>query len=260
MKLQGKTVLITGASAGIGAACAAAFRGRGANISVVARSRDKLEQVAGGGAVVTAGDLTDPAVRERCVQNTLDRFGAIDVLVNNAGIGLYVPSWRADEAETRAVIELNLMTPLAMIRLVAPHMVQRGSGMIVNVGSIAGKVTLPWMTIYSASKYALASLSDGLRLELKHAGVKTMTVCPGYVKTGFHSHTLGGEVPPSIQRSKKFAITPEHCAERIVAGVEKEKRTVMTPRAGWLLVAVARILPGLVDAQLHRMYRSAENG
>jgi short-subunit dehydrogenase len=260
MKLQGKTVLITGASAGIGAACMEAFRHRGANVSGVARSHETLEQAAGNGSLVTAGDLTDPDVRQQCVDRTLERFGSIDVLVNNAGVGLYVPSWRAGEAETRAMLELNLFVPMAMTRLVAPQMVERRSGMIVNVGSIAGKVTLPWMTIYSASKYALGSLTDGLRIELKDTGVKAMTVCPGYVKTGFHSHMLGGEIPLSIQRSKKFAITPEQCAADIVAGVEREKRTVMSPKVGWLLVALARLFPGVVDARLHRMYRSAENG
>ena len=147
-----------------------------------------------------------------------------------------------------------------MTRLVAPHMVAKRSGMIVNVGSIAGKVTLPWMTVYSATKYALGSLTEGLRLELKDTGVKTMVVCPGYVKTGFHSHMLGGEIPLAIQRSKKFAITPAQCAADIVAGVEKEKRTVMTPKVGWLLVGLARLFPSLVDARLHRLYRSAENG
>ena len=116
------------------------------------------------------------------------------------------------------------------------------------------------MTVYSATKYALGSLTEGLRLELKDSGVKTMVVCPGYVQTGFHSHMLGGNIPLSIQRSKKFTITPAQCAADIVKGVEKEKRTVMTPKVGWLMVGIARLFPSLVDSRLHRMYRSAENG
>ncbi len=258
MKLEGKTVLITGASEGIGAACAEAFRRRGARLSLVARSREKLEKVAGTDGLVTAGDLTDPEVRAACVEATLDRFGSIDVLVNNAGIGLYTPSWQADMADIRHLMELNFFVPVAMAQLVVPHMARRGGGTIVNVGSIAGKVTLPWMTIYSASKFALGSWTDGLRLELKDKRIHAINVCPGYVKTGFQDHMLGGRVPRSIRRSKKFAITAEQCAEAIVRGVERNKRTIVTPAAGWALVAAARLLPGLLDWQLYRLYRGAE--
>jgi len=226
-------------------------------VSLVARSRERLERAGGGDAVITAGDLLEEEVRRRAVEATLERFGSIDVLVNNAGVGLYTPSWKAAEEDVRYMVELNLMVPMQMTRLAAPHMVERGSGMIVNVGSIAGKVTLPWMTVYSASKYAIGSLTDGLRMELAGTGVKAMTVCPGYVRTGFHEHLISGRVPESIQRSRKFAITPEQCAEALVRGVEKEKRTVMAPAVGWLLVGFARLFPSLVDWRLHRMYRSA---
>jgi len=260
MKLEGKVVLITGASEGIGAACVESFRRRGAEISVVARSREKLERVTGTDAVITAGDLLSESTRRQAVEGSIERFGRIDILINNAGIGLYNPSWRADMDDIRYLMELNLITPIRLTQLVVPGMIEQGSGMIVNVGSIGGKLTLPWMTVYSASKYALGSLTDGLRIELKDTGVKTMTVCPGYVKTGFHDHLLSGKVPAAIQRSRKMAITPEQCAEAIARGVEKEKRTVMAPAAGWVLIAVARLCPSLVDWQMHRMYRSAEKG
>ena len=85
-----------------------------------------------------------------------------------------------------------------------------------------------------------------------------MTVCPGYVKTRFHEHMIAGKVPASIQRSRRFAITAGRCAEAIVRGVEKQKRTVMTPAVGWVLVGLERILPSLVDWQLHRLYRGIE--
>ncbi len=256
MEIAGKTVLITGASEGIGAACAEAFRRRGANISLAARSREKLERVGGEKALITAGDLTDHEVRRQAVRATVEKFGSVDILINNAGVGLYGPSWKADMADVRALWELNFFVPLAMIQLVVPHMAPRGAGVIVNVGSIAGKVTLPWMTLYSASKYALGSLSDGLRMELKPKGIHTITVCPGYVKTGFQDHVLFGQAPPSIQRSRKFAVTAQQCAEAIVRGVERNQRTVMTPRVGWLFVALERVLPSAVDWQLCRLYRS----
>ena len=158
--------------------------------------------------------------------------------------------------DVRHMVELNLFVPLEMIQLAVPHVEKAGGGTIVNVGSIAGKVTLPWMTLYSMTKYGLGSLTDGLRMELKDKRIHTINVCPGYVRTRFQDNVLTGTVPPSIQRSKKFAITAEQCAEAIAKGVERGKRTVLTPGVGWFLVALERLFPSLVDWQLHRMYRS----
>ncbi|HUE04647.1 MAG TPA: SDR family NAD(P)-dependent oxidoreductase [Bryobacteraceae bacterium] len=250
MRIDGKVVLLTGASEGIGAACARAFGKRGARLSLVARTEEKMRAMACPAAVITAGDLTVPAVREAAVAATIDRFGAIDILINNAGMGLYHSAWSASLADARSLFELNFFVPLALTQLVAPHMRERGSGVIVNVASVAGRVTLPWLTLYSASKYALCSLTDGLRMELRKDGIHTITVCPGYVKTGFQDHALGGDPPPRIARSKQFAITPEQCAEAMVRGVERGARTVMAPRSGWLFVLAERLFPSLVDAQM----------
>jgi len=255
MRIDGKVVLITGASEGIGAACAAAFRQRGARLSLVARSEAKLRAAGGPDAVITPGDLTLPETREAAVNATLARFGGIDILINNAGMGLYDPAWSASLDDARRLYELNFFVPLALTQLVVPHMRERGGGTIVNVSSIAGRVTLPWLTLYSASKYALCALTDGLRMELKTQGIHTVTVCPGYVKTNFQDHVLAGEPPPRVAHAKQFAITPKQCAEAIAHGVEHGARTVMAPRSGWLFVLAERLFPSLVDAQLARMLR-----
>ena len=256
MQIRDKVVLITGASEGIGAACVDAFRRRGARLALTARSRSKLLQVGGSDAFVVAGDITDAAVREEVVKRTVEKFGTIDVLVNSAGVGLYAPAWSARMEDVRGMFELNFFALLGMTQLVAPLMRAQRSGTIVNIGSIAGKVTLPWLTLYSASKYALGSLTDGLRMELKRDGVHAMTVCPGYVSTGFQSHVIAGSAPPSVQRSRTFKITAAQCAEAIARGVERNARTVVTPRAGWFFIIMERLLPSLVDAQMERMYRS----
>jgi len=256
MQIDQKVVVITGASEGIGAACAEAFRRRGARLALIARSKDKLERVAGSDAFAFAGDLTLEGDRSRFVDATLARYGQIDILINNAGVGLYSPSWQAPMSEVRKMYELNLFAALGMIQLVTPHMRARSSGFIVNVGSIAGKVTLPWLTLYSASKYALGSLTDGLRMELKKDGIQAMTVCPGYVSTGFQSHILMGQVPSSVQSSNLFRITAEQCAEAIARGVESDSRTVVTPRfAGWMFVILERLFPSFVDSRLEAMNR-----
>src|SRR5581483_7391136 len=237
MRIDGKVALITGASEGIGAACVRAFHARGVRVALIARDEAKLRAVAGENDRVLTGDLTSAEDRRRVVEGALAHFGRIDILVNNAGVGLYAPAHQAPMEPTRRLFELNFFAPLEMTQLVAPGMIRQGSGAIVNVSSIAGKVTLPWFTLYSASKYALCSLSDGLRMELRRSGIHVMKVCPGYVDTGFQAHVLGGESPAGVRGTRRtFAITAEQCAEAIARGLERNARTVLTPRTGWLFV------------------------
>jgi short-subunit dehydrogenase len=254
MRLDGKVILVTGASEGIGAACAQVFRARGARLSLIARSENKLRQVSTADDLITTGDLRDAAARRELVRRTLSHFGRIDMLVNNAGVGLYAPAWRAPLDQTRDMFELNFMAPLDLIQQVVPDMKSRRSGVIVNIGSIAGKVTLPWFTLYSASKYAIGSLTDGLRMELRSFGIHTMTVCPGYVKTRFQRNVLAGDPPNLSGMRKRWAITPEKCAEDIARGIERSSRTVVTPGTGWVLVALERLMPGIVDRRLEHIY------
>ena len=191
------------------------------------------------------------------MERTLERFGSIDLLINNAGVGLYLHSWSTPMEEVRELMELNFFALLGMIQTVAPHMRQRRSGTIVNVGSIAGKMPLPWMTLYSASKYAVGALTEGLRMELRGDGVKTMLVCPGYVTTGFQEHVRAGQAPEAVVRGRRMAITAAECARAIRRGVERDARTVMAPRAGWILVALARLFPSQVEARMARMNGTA---
>jgi short-subunit dehydrogenase len=254
--LNGKVVLITGASRGIGAACARAFALRGARLLLAGRSAEALARVCEAtrpaeAAPLTA-DLRRPEEVASLAERALARYGRIDVLVNNAGIGLYQPSWQTDPSLLREMMEVNFFAPAELIRRIAPSM-RRHGGVIVNVSSVAGKVSLPWLTLYSSSKAALNFLSDGLRLELREAGVRVVAVCPGYVSTGFPEHVLGGRIPRAVLNRKRFTITAEQCASAIVASVEKEKRTVVTPAAGWLLVGAAWLFPAVVDRVLARM-------
>ncbi len=250
MQIEGQVVLITGASEGIGAACAAAFRKRGARLSLTARSEDRLRAAGGPDALVTPGDITLPETRERVVRRTLEHYGAIDILVNNAGMGLYTAAWQASDEDTRRLFELNVFAPLALSRLVIPHMRERRRGMIVNICSMAGKMTLPWFTLYSVTKYALGSLTEGLRMELLADGVHAMLVCPAYVKTSFQKHAMGSRPPAKVVKGKNFAISAEECAADVVRGVERNARTVVTPRYGWIIIAVARLFPSVMQSQL----------
>jgi short-subunit dehydrogenase len=254
--LADKVVIITGASEGIGAALAAEFARAGARLSLTARSEAGLKQAAGPDALLTPGDLTDGSVRSRIVDRTLERFGAIDILINNAGAGLYIPSWSVPMEQVRSLMELNFFAALGMIQLVVPHMRQRRTGTLVNVGSIGGKVTLPWMTVYSASKYAIGSLTEGLRMELRCDGIHAMLAAPGYVKTGFQRHSIG-QPPEAVLRSRRFAIEPARCALDIRRGVERQARTVVTPPSSWLLAFAAHLFPGLTQARMAKINGTA---
>lgn len=260
MQIENKVVLITGASQGIGAACAAEFARRGAKVALTARSEAGLRRAAesaGADTLILPADLLEEAQRRAVVARANERFGRIDILINNAGCGLYTPSWNVPMEEARRLMELNFFVPLAMSQLVAPEMRQRRTGFIVNVGSIAGKVTLPWMTLYSVSKYALNSLTEGMRMELMAAGVRTMIVCPGYVKTAFQQNVIAGKPPESVIRGRRFAIEAAVCAKAIRQGVERDARTVVTPRAGWMLAAASRLFPALMEGRLARMNGTA---
>lgn len=167
---------------------------------------------------------------------------------------MYAPSWKADLEGVRRMFELNYFAVLEMIQHAVPHMKRQGGGAIVNVSSIGGMIPLPWFTNYTASKYAVCGLTDGLRIELSASGIHCMAVCPGYVQTGFQRNVISGKPPDKLWRARKFAITPEQCAQALVRGLERNARTVIVPRAGRLLALAYAIAPSLVDRRLRSIY------
>jgi len=195
--------------------------------------------------------------RERAADEALAALGRIDILINNAGVGVYAPSWRTPMDDMRRMFEVNLFAAVDLTQRLTPSMVERGSGLVVNVASIASKVPLPWFTLYSASKAALEAFTRGLRMELAATGVGAMLVCPGYVHTNFQASVLGGRPPAKLSSSKRFASTAETVARAVADGIEGNARTVMTPGLGWALVAASRLAPDLVDARLRGMMESA---
>ena len=257
MRIEGKVVLITGASGGIGAACAAEFAACGAKLSLVARNEEGLRRAGGSGALITPGDITLEESRRLAVERTLERFGVIDILINNAAVGLYQPSWEMPLDEARHLMELNFFAPLALTQLVVPHMRQRRAGLIVNVGSIGGKVVLPWLTIYCATKFALGALTEGQRMELRRDGIRTMMVCPGYVQTNFQENARGGHAPDRVIKARTRALTAPQVAAALRRGVERDARTVVTPRVGWLFVLAMRLFPAFVESRMAQVNGTA---
>ena len=255
MDFRDKVVLITGASSGIGRACAQAFAAEGAKLVLTARSREGLEETArlaaSGETLLLPADLTDMQAVAALSEEVRRRHARLDILVNNAGVGLYIPSYESAPDAVRRMFELNLFAPVELTRRLLPAL---GAGScIVNVSSIVGKIPLPWMPLYSASKYALSAYSDALRMELDGTGIRVLAVHPGYVSTEFGRNTIEGEIPANVGGRQRFGVTAEQCAAAMLRGVRKGKRTVVTPAAGWALVAAARVFPGLVYKRLARM-------
>lgn len=189
--LAGQVIIVTGASAGIGEATARRLARAGAKVVISARRQDRLEALArdidasGANLLAVAGDITNAADREKLVAAARQKFGRIDGLVNNAGYGTRGPVEIAPVELIRKNYETNIFSLIALTQLVLPEMRGRGSGCIVNIGSVAGKIARPLSSIYDSTKHALEALTDGLRGELKPFGVRVTLIRPGFILTEF---------------------------------------------------------------------------
>ena len=265
-RLAGKVVLITGASQGIGRALARRLAAERCRLVLVARSGNQIESLAGeleelarktglsSGpvAVAVAGDVTDPDVARRAVDRALETFSGLDVLVNNAGVGLRAPVARLAPVDLEDVFRVNVVGALNFIRAAVPHLVDQGRGLIVNVSSIGARQPVPYLGGYGATKAALAALSESLRMELAGTGVAVLTVFPGSVETGFKTKAKGEPYP---ERKSASRLSPEEVAERILLAAEAGRREVrILSRGESLGLLLGRVLPGVVERQLIRRY------
>jgi short-subunit dehydrogenase len=250
--LEGRVVIVTGASQGIGSHLAAALRRRGSKLVLTARNEAGLRAAAGPGDLIIAGDLTNDATRVSIVDQAIARFGHIDVVINNAGRGSYYRPSAAPLEDARSMFELNFFAPFHLAQLATPFLLRTG-GTVVNISSIAGQMSLPWLPLYSASKFALTSLSATQRMELRRQGVNVMTVFPGYVDTDFQAHATGDRPPAQVIQGKRFAVSAEDCSAAIIRGIERRSREVVTPRIGWLAIWSHRLFPGLVESRMERV-------
>jgi NAD(P)-dependent dehydrogenase (short-subunit alcohol dehydrogenase family) len=176
--------LVTGASSGFGLAIAEAALERGDSVMATSRSIDSIELEAGDRVELFALDVTDPAQREAAVEATLDRFGRIDVLVNNAGRTQVGAVEETTDQELRDLFDLHFFAPAALTRAVLPHMRRQGGGAIVQMSSVGGQVTAAGFGAYCATKFALEGLTETLQEEVAPFGVRTLIVEPGAFRTG----------------------------------------------------------------------------
>jgi NADP-dependent 3-hydroxy acid dehydrogenase YdfG len=193
-QVAGQVALITGASRGIGLAIARRLGKMGARVSICARDQDHLDKAVSGlsaegiEVIATPTDVTREDQISTLVRNTQQKLGPIDILVNNAGIGIFGPFHQQSEADWELVLNTNLKSAFLMSRAVAPEMIRRKTGQIINISSLAGKNTFGNGAIYCASKWGLLGLTGCMAEDLRGHGVRVSAICPGSVNTEFSTH------------------------------------------------------------------------
>ena len=262
MQIEGRTVIITGASSGIGQETAREFARRRAHVVLASRNREALDRLAAeladfpGRRLVVPTDVTDRYAVEALVRRTVEEFDGVDVLVNNAGLGLFAPIVGGSLDNMHHLFAVNFWGSVHCIQATVPYMRRQGRGHVVNVSSLAGKMAVPYLGIYSATKHALAAVSSALRSELAGTGIGVSAVYPGITDTGFQENMLR-EVempqPPSYVPTVQGAAV----ARRIAQAVRWNLRDVYVTLADLAAVSAYPLAPGLADWAVRRLWLSS---
>jgi len=230
-----KRVLITGVSRGLGKAMALEFQSRGFEVIGVSRSKPDID------IKHIAADITNTDHVELVVNKLKDSQG-LDVIINNAGVGIY-DSWEnLDMHDFRSVMELNVFAQVQLTQKLIPFL-KKSKGTIINISSVAGKIYVPYMGVYSVSKFSMSAFSDSLRAELKKDKVKVLNVCPGRINTGFSNRAFGKLKPPKTP----FGSTPENFAKAVYKSYRRKKRELIYPSWYELVILVVQMVPWLWD-------------
>lgn len=263
MRVTGKTVVITGASMGIGEQIAAVFLREGANVVVSSRDIQRTEAARGrlgspDRTFAVACDVRKRSEIDRLLQSALSRFGQVDVWVNNAGYGLMDAAAGMDMAQCRALFDTNLFGAIEGMQAVAPLMKRQGGGSIINISSVAGHIAVPYMSAYCATKFALNAAGKAARVELEPHGIHVMTVCPGYVSTEFANNAVKGDDRQRLSAAVRSGITPERVARAVLRGYLRQSREVVVPWHDRIVIRFYQLFPRLVEWSMGRMLRPAD--
>ena len=253
MEMDGKVVVVTGASMGIGEAIAKVFADAGASVVLLSRDASRAEAARHrvghtDRTLAMACDVRNREDIDRALALTLHHFDRVDVWINNAGVGIRDSVAEMTPASYRELFETNFFATIACMQAVAPAMRREkaGGGAIINISSVAGHLPVPFMAIYSASKFAVNAIGKGARLELKRDNINVLTVCPGYVSTDFGAHVVANR-QFNVRPQSVRGITAERVAQAAYRGYRKGKREVIVP---WTMIPVIKLyqlFPGLVE-------------
>ncbi len=258
MELAGKVVVVTGASMGIGEAIAKRFVEAGASVVLLSRDAARAEEARGriASAERTAAfscDVRHSEEIDRVLALTLHHFQRIDVWINNAGHGLIDSVSQMDMQSCHDMFETNLFGAVSAMQKVIPVMRQQGGGTIINISSVAGHIPLPFHAAYSATKFALNAIGKSARVELKKDDIHVLTVCPGYVATGFGENAVRGNELKKVRPNSVRGISAERVARATLEGYLKRKREVIVPWTMHIPVKLYQLFPGLVEWGMGRM-------
>jgi NAD(P)-dependent dehydrogenase (short-subunit alcohol dehydrogenase family) len=255
----GSTVLVTGAAGGLGRAIALRFAQAGARIAALDKDATGVEGLRpeienrGGQCLALPCDITDAEACDRAIAEVVQRFGTLDVLVNNAGMSQRSGFAVTDLEVIRRVMDVNFYGAVHCTKAALPHLVA-AHGLIVAVSSVAGYTPLIARTGYAASKHALHGFFESLRTELAPAGVGVMMVCPSFIATRIDRNALGGDGQPvrHAQVTIGDPLSPDTVADRIFAGAERSRRLLLVGRTAWQAWWVSRLAPCLYEKLMAR--------
>lgn len=256
--LKGKTVVITGASSGIGEAMAKVYAGMGAKLVLGARSEQKLNDLVaqicanGGEAVCCATDVTKPEDCKRLIECGVEAFGGIDVLICNAGISMRAIFDDVDLSVLHRLMDVNFWGTVYCTKYALPYL-QKSHGSLVGISSVAGLHGLPGRTGYSASKFAMTGFLETVRIENLKKGLHVMVACPGFTASNvrFSALVADGSQQGSTPRKECNMMTPEQVAKIVAKGIAKRKRLCLMEIEGRATHFVKKFAPAFLDKMFY---------
>lgn len=258
MKVQNSVVVVTGASAGIGAATVECLAQAGANVVITARRAERLAQLVDrlavypGRRLAVPGDIRDESFAHTLLAQTVAEFGHADVLINNAGLGHRSSLADVPAEHMRTILDTNVLGLMYATQAAVPYMKSQGRGQIINISSLAGQRPLPYRGMYCASKTAVNFLSRGLRMELRPYHIIVTLVYPGLTATEFADARLG---EPAGAPFGLRGIPPERVARAIVKAIRYGHTEVYVTLYDWLLAHINRLFPRTIDWLLSRVIK-----
>lgn len=251
-QLDGARAIVTGASSGIGRGLALALAEAGAKVVLMARREARLRELAeqiaagGGAAEIVVGDVTEAAARQAALGRAAERFGGLDLLVNNAGVGAIGLFAEASPERLRRLMEVNFFALVEMTREALPLLRRGRRPMIVNVGSVLGHRAVGHCAEYCASKFAVRGFSEALRVELAGEGVDVLLVSPGTTETEFGDNVLERKGTPGWSGRMRY-VSVESVARQTLRAIRRGSREVIPYPGARLLVVLNALVPSVVD-------------
>lgn len=264
--MQTPVVVITGASSGIGLAIAKAYAQRKARVVLFARSANKLNALAqdfamqGVECLVVVGDVALEADCKRLIDETVAKFGQIDVLVNNAGISMRALFADIDLAAFKQVIDINFWGMVYCTKYAMPYLL-KNKGTVVGVSSIAGFKGLPGRTGYSASKFAMNGFLEALRVENLKTGLHLLTLCPGFTASNIRATSLGkdGKAQGESPRDEEKMMQPDEVAQRMLRAIEKKQTILVLTTEGKMTFWLNKFIPNIINKLIFKKLSQEDN-